>query len=479
MSASKEEIAAEIKDKGNVAFKAKEYRNAAELYKKAIEAHATAACYGNLAQVHIKLEEYGLALADADNALKCDATYVKAYYRKGSAFMALGKFKDALKQFQAVVKAKPKSKVAKQKLKECKKIVQRERFQRAIASEHTKPASEAFDLKSMTVDASYTGPRLATDEKITLKFVKAAVDHMKAQKKIDIKIVGDVILRTIELLKRRNTLMDIEMPKKSGKFTVIGDVHGQFYDLLNIFELNGLPSEENPYLFNGDFVDRGSFSVEVILTLFMYQLLYPKGLYLTRGNHETKNMNKMYGFEGEVKHKYTEKLMAVFQECFCWLPLCAVIEKKVFVVHGGIFTQDGVTLDDIRKIPRTCEPPESGPMCDMLWSDPSPHMGRHPSKRGVSSKEFGADVTKRFLENNGLELLVRSHEVKQEGYEVMHDGKCVTIFSAPNYCDQMGNKGAMMIFDRDMVPTFKQFTAVPHPPIKPMAYAQQANMFGF
>ena len=136
-------------------------------------------------------------------------------------------------------------------------------------------------------------------------------------------------------------------------------------------------------------------------------------------------------------------------------------------------------MDDIRKIKRNGEPPESGPFCDMLWSDPSPRPGRHPSKRGVSSKEFGEDVTKAFLAHNNLDLVVRSHEVKQEGYEVMHDGKCVTIFSAPNYCDQMGNKGAIMIFDKDMVPTFRQFNAVEHPPIKPMAYAQMANQFGF
>ena len=389
--------------------------------------------------------------------------------------MALGKFKPALAQFKAVAKMKPKSKMARTKLNECKKIVQRERFQRAIASEHTQSASETLNLKSMIVPDDYDGPRLDGGP-ITLAFVRAAIAYMKSQKRLHVRVVSEILLRSIAYLKKRPTLMDIDAPEK---FTVCGDTHGQFYDLCNIFELNGEPSPTNPYLFNGDFVDRGSFSVEVILTLLMWQLLHPTGMYLTRGNHETRNMNKMYGFDGEVKYKYNEKTLAVFAETFQWLPLCAVISKKVFVVHGGIFTEDGVTLDQIRKIRRDREAPESGPMCDMLWSDPSPMKGRHTSKRGVSSKEFGEDVTKRFLESNGLDLLVRSHEVKQEGYEVAHDGKCVTIFSAPNYCDSMGNKGAMMIFDRDMVPTFKQFTAVPHPPIKPMAYAQNANMFGF
>jgi len=226
-------------------------------------------------------------------------------------------------------------------------------------------------------------------------------------------------------------------------------------------------------------VDRGSFAVENVLTLFMWQLLHPTAVYLTRGNHETKNMNKIYGFEGEVVHKYDQKVMDLFTEAFNWLPLCSCVANKVFAVHGGIFSKDGVTLDDIRKIRRNCEPPDTGPFCDMLWADPSLFKGRHPSKRGVSSLDFGEDITKAFLKLNGLDLLVRSHEVQEEGYKVIHDGKCVTIFSAPNYCDQMGNKGAMMVFDKDMTPTFKQFVHVPHPPIKPMAYAPNMSMFGF
>jgi serine/threonine-protein phosphatase 5 len=150
---------------------------------------------------------------------------------------------------------------------------------------------------------------------------------------------------------------------------------------------------------------------------------------------------------------------------------------KVFVVHGGLFSDDGVTLEDIRKIERGKEPPTSGIFSDMLWSDPQPFPGRSPSKRGVSCM-FGPDITKQFLDLNGLELLIRSHEVKEEGYLVEHDGKCITVFSAPNYCDQMGNKGAMIIFeDKDMAPNFLQYDAVPHPAIPPMAY-QPSNMFG-
>ena len=325
-----------------------EISEACEFYTKSIEVCPTAAVYGNLAQCRLKLETYGLALTDADKALELDPKYIKAYYRKGSAFMALGKFKDALRQFAAVVKAKPKSKSAKQKLKQCKKIIQRERFLKAIETEMTKPVSETYDLKSLVVPDTYDGPTLDDSEDITEIFVKQALTWMKNQKFIHKKFVAMILMRTIKYLSKRPTLMDISFLDNTDKFTVCGDTHGQFYDLLNIFKINGDPSPKNPYLFNGDFVDRGSFSVEVILTLFMYQLLHPKGMYLTRGNHETKNMNKLYGFEGEVKHKFDEKIMSLFAEAFQWLPLCAVIEKKVFVVRFCVCVCLGARISSLQ-----------------------------------------------------------------------------------------------------------------------------------
>jgi len=253
-------------------------------------------------------------------------------------------------------------------------------------------------------------------------------------------------------------------------FTVCGDIHGQFYDLLNIFKLNGLPSPSNPYLFNGDFVDRGSFSVECVVTLFAFKVLYPRHMHLTRGNHESKYLNNMYGFAGEVKSKYNETMMMLFSEVFQTLPLGTLLNNKVLVVHGGLFSKDGIKIADLQKLDRFREPPEDGPMCEMLWSDPQPAPGRAPSKRGTAI-QFGPDVTRRFLDDNGLELLVRSHEVKDQGYEVEADGRLITVFSAPNYCDQIGNKGAFIRFEADMKPQFTSFEAVPHPAVKPMAFA--------
>jgi serine/threonine-protein phosphatase 5 len=310
------------------------------------------------------------------------------------------------------------------------------------------------------------------------------MERFKEQKGLHNKVVVQMLLLMKNVLVTTPTLQDIAIPNTAaegeepeGHITVCGDTHGQFYDLLNIFELGGMPSPTNPYLFNGDYCDRGSFSVEVVLTLFAWKLCHPAGLYLGRGNHETKNMNKIYGFEGEVKHKHNETIMNLFTEIFNWLPLCACIQQKVFVTHGGLCAQDGVKLDDIRKVARNREPPDSGIMSDLMWSDPQPFAGKGPSKRGVGLS-FGPDVTKQFLDDNNLELLVRSHEVKDEGYLVEHDGKCITIFSAPNYCDQMGNKGAFIRFGHDCKPNFTQYDAVPHPDIKPMAYAQNMGAFG-
>ncbi|KAA8525026.1 hypothetical protein F0562_011336 [Nyssa sinensis] len=497
--------AEEIKLLANEAFKAHKYSQSIDLYTQAIELNSQNAVYwANRAFAHTKLEEYGSAIQDASKTIEIDPKYSKGYYRRGAAYLAMGKFKEALKDFQQVKRISPNDPDASKKLKECEKAVTKLKFEEAIAvpdSERrsvadsidfhsigtgtrssyippqvaavavtvvvmavllvvvgTKAAAVAaagmttvlvvmgtcwwvscnggFFTKSqmldLDVELQYSGARIEGDV-VTLDFVKKMMDDFKNQKCLHKRYAFQIVLQTREMLRALPSLVDINIP--NGKhFTVCGDVHGQFYDLLNIFELNGLPSDENPYLFNGDFVDRGSFSVEVILTLFAFKCMSPSAIYLSRGNHESKSMNKIYGFE-------------------------------------GLFSVDGVKLSDIKAIDRFCEPPEEGLMCELLWSDPQPQPGRGPSKRGVGLS-FGADVTKNFLQENNLDLVVRSHEVKDEGYEIEHNGKLITVFSAPNYCDQMGNKGAFIRFEaRDLKPNIVTFSAVPHPDVKPMAYA--------
>ncbi|KAL1555705.1 Serine/threonine-protein phosphatase 5 [Salvia divinorum] len=464
--------AEELKAQANGAFKAHKYSLSIDLYSQAIELNKDNAVYwANRAFAHTKLEEYGSAIQDASSAIEIDPKYSKGYYRRGAAYLAMGKFKEALKDFQQVKRLCPNDPDAAKKLKECEKAVMKLKFEEAISvpESERRSVADSIDYHTIEVDSQYSGARMEGDV-VTLDFVKKMLDDFKNQKFLHKRYACQIVLQLRDVLRELPSLVDIHVP--DGKhFTVCGDVHGQFYDLLNIFELNGLPSEDNPYLFNGDFVDRGSFSLEVILTLFAFKCMCPSAIYLSRGNHESKSMNKIYGFEGEVRSKLNDTFVELFAEVFCWLPLAHVINNKVFIVHGGLFSVDGVKLSDIRAIDRFCEPPEEGLMCELLWSDPQPQLGRGPSKRGVGLS-FGGDVTKRFLQDNNLDLVVRSHEVKDEGYEIDHDGKLITVFSAPNYCDQMGNKGAFIRFEApDLKPNIATFSSVPHPDVKPMAYA--------
>ncbi|ORY10584.1 Metallo-dependent phosphatase-like protein [Clohesyomyces aquaticus] len=321
----------------------------------------------------------------------------------------------------------------------------------------------------MVVDAGYDGVKLGNE--MTLEFIEDMIERFKDGKKIARKYVFQIILAVMDLVRKEPTMVEFDV-EDGNEITVCGDTHGQFFDLMEIFRLAGKPSETKSYLFNGDFVDRGSWSTEVALTLYAYKWLYPNTFFLNRGNHETDDMNRMYGFEGECRAKYTERVFKLFSESFSALPLATLIGKKYFVLHGGLFSDDNVSLDDVRKLDRfkQRQPGQSGLMMEMLWTDPQTQPGRGPSKRGVGL-QFGPDVTKRFCEKNNIEAIIRSHEVRMEGYEVEHDGRCITVFSAPHYCDSTGNKGAFIKIGPDYKLKYTKFDAVPHPNIKPMAYA--------
>eukprot|EP00903_Cladosiphon_okamuranus_P017863 g16439.t1 len=460
-----------LKLEGNALLAESKLVQAVAKYTAAIELHPTAIYLSNRAFCYVKLEQFGLAILDADLALTLDSKYVKAYYRRGSAYMALAKYKLAVKDFRKVTKMQPKSKEAAAKLKASEKMQKEAAFAAAIMTDADVPLAEEINPDEIAVDSGYDGPRLEDSGEVTMEFCEAMMARFQESKLIHKKYIVQILCQVYKVLKNSPSLMRLHVPEgEGGHFTVCGDTHGQFYDVLNIFKLNGLPSAKNPYLFNGDFVDRGSFSLEVVTTFLALKLAEPDGIFLTRGNHESKNMNKIYGFEGEVKHKYDQTVMTLFAEVFCWLPLAATLDGGVFITHGGLPAEDSCKLDDIAAVRRGREPPDSGIMSDLMWSDPQPFAGRSPSKRGVGMA-FGPDITKAFLEGNDLKLLVRSHEVKEEGYLVEHDGKCITVFSAPNYCDQMGNKGAFIRFGSDLEPQFTTFEASPHPAIRPMAYA--------
>lgn len=460
-----------FKEEANEYFKNQVFDKAIELYTKAIDLNPTVAVYyGNRSIAYLKTEYFGCALKDASKAIMLDKNYVKGYYRRAAAYMSLGKFKLASKDYKTVTKARPNDKDAMEKYTECCKILKILAFEKAISvEENKKNIADTINLEAMAIEDEYTGPKLE-DGKVTSKFMQDLLDWYKNQKKLHRKYAYQILLDVKAWFMAQPSLVDITIPEDS-KFTICGDIHGQYYDLLNIFELNGLPSETNPYLFNGDFVDRGSFSVECIFTLFGFKLLYPNHFFMSRGNHESATMNQMYGFDGEVKAKYSSLMADLFTEVYNWLPLAHCLNKRVLVMHGGLFSRDDVTLDEIRQIDRNRQPPEEGLMCELLWSDPQPQTGRAPSKRGIGV-QFGPDVTENFLAVNKLDYIVRSHEVKNEGYEVGHNGKCITVFSAPNYCDTMGNQGAFITLNgKDMKPYFTSYEAVTHPNVRPMVYA--------
>ena len=157
------------------------------------------------------------------------------------------------------------------------------------------------------------------------------------------------MLKVKEILSQTPSLVEVKVPE-NGKVVVYGDVHGQYYDLLNALTLSDLPSPTNILIFNGDLVDRGSWSVEVIMLILAMKATFPDYVHISRGNHETKSMNKVYGFEGEVRAKYTELCFDLFLEVFNYLPLAHVIDNKVFICHGGLFSDDNVTLQDIKNV---------------------------------------------------------------------------------------------------------------------------------
>ena len=235
--------------------------------------------------------------------------------------------------------------------------------------------------------------------------------------------------------------------------TVCGDTHGQYPDLLRLFDIGGFPPETN-YIFLGDYVDRGKQSIETICLLLAYKIKYEENFFLLRGNHESASINRIYGFYDECKKRYNLKLWKLFTDCFNSLPIAACIDDKILLMHGGL-SPELTSLDQLRKIIRPTDIPEEGMLCDLVWSDPDPNCKLWGANdRGVSVV-FGQRILEKFLNKNDLDLLCRAHQVVEEGYEFFGDKQLVTIFSAPNYCGEFDNAGAMMVVDESLMCSFK------------------------
>ena len=232
-----------------------------------------------------------------------------------------------------------------------------------------------------------------------------------------------------------------------------GDLHGQYFDLLRLFEYGGFPPDSN-YLFLGDYVDRGKQSLETICLLLAYKIKYPENFFLLRGNHECASINRIYGFYDECKRRYSIKLWKTFTDCFNCLPVAAVVDEKIICMHGGL-SPDLQRLDQISRIMRPTDVPDTGLLCDLLWSDPDKDVsGWGENDRGVSYT-FGADIVQKFLDEHDLDLVCRAHQVVEDGYEFFAKRQLVTVFSAPNYCGEFDNAGAMMSVDDTLMCSFQ------------------------
>lgn len=251
-----------------------------------------------------------------------------------------------------------------------------------------------------------------------------------------------------EVFLSQPTLVELSPPVK-----IVGDVHGQYSDLIRLFEMCGFPPASN-YLFLGDYVDRGKQSLETILLLLCYKIKYPENFFLLRGNHECANVTRVYGFYDECKRRCNIKTWKTFIDVFNCLPIAAIVASKIFCVHGGL-SPSLHSMDDIKRIQRPTDVPDYGLLNDLLWSDPSDTaLDWEDNERGVSYC-FGKAVINDFLVRYDMDLICRAHMVVEDGYEFWNDRTLVTVFSAPNYCGEFDNYGACMSVSEDLLCAFE------------------------
>ncbi|KAM6385376.1 serine/threonine-protein phosphatase with EF-hands 1 [Alca torda] len=369
--------------------------------------------------------------------------------------------------------------------------------------------------KKIDVPDSYCGPRLSFP--LTVEDANALLHAFRNEQLLHARYVLQLLSETRRVLKEMPNITHLST-SYSKEITVCGDLHGKLDDLLLIFYKNGLPSEQNRYVFNGDFVDRGQNSMEILIILFAFLLIYPNDLHLNRGNHEDYIMNLRYGFTKEVSKKYKDhgkQILCLLRDVFSWLPLATIIDSKVLILHGGI--SDTTDLEFLNALERNklkslMRPPKSvrdrqdqvkeripttrpskhianrnvagetqhisslgssepsgsnlppeptlkewKQILDILWSDPRSQNGCTPNKCRGGGCYFGPDVTAKLFEKYNLKMLIRSHEFKPEGYEISHDGKVITIFSASNYYEEGSNRGAYIKLNPELIPRFVQY----------------------
>ena len=317
------------------------------------------------------------------------------------------------------------------------------------------------------LDSKLLFPR-STPGKPDWKLLK---EHLKVEGRVSKTDCIQLIESAVSIFRRERTLIELKDP-----VTIVGDIHGQFFDMIRMFELGG-DVESTKYLFLGDYVDRGSFSIEVVILLYALKINYPGTIFMLRGNHECRQMTSFFNFREECLYKYDEEIYSIIMDSFDTLPLSCIVNNKFLAVHGGISPELN-TLEDILRIQRFQETPRVGIYCDLLWADPvdsesgeTPDQYKNNEVRGCSFY-YNVRAVKAFLKRNKLLSVIRAHEAQLDGYK-MHRWNgtsefpvVITIFSAPNYCDVYNNKGAIIKFNNNNL-NIQQFNYTAHPYILP------------
>ncbi|XP_035398023.1 serine/threonine-protein phosphatase with EF-hands 1 isoform X2 [Cygnus atratus] len=328
-----------------------------------------------------------------------------------------------------------------------------------------KADSYLTEYENIEVPDSYCGPRLSFP--LTLADANALLHAFKDGQLLHAHYVLQLLCETRRVLKEKPNINLVSV-SYSKEITVCGDLHGNLDDLFLIFYKNGLPSEKKPYVFNGDFVDRGRNSMEILIILFAFLLIYPNDVHLNRGNHEDYVINLRYGFSNEVLNKYKLKSLMrppkpeadreeqAKEGTPAARPSTCAANEHVTRKTRGVSSSGSTELSRPNS--------QSGPtlkewkqVLDILWSDPRKQNGCVPNKRRGGGCYFGPDTTARLLERYNLKMLIRSHEFKREGYELTHGGKVITIFSASNYYEEGSNRGAYIRLNPDLIPHFVQY----------------------
>ena len=278
------------------------------------------------------------------------------------------------------------------------------------------------------------------------KLIESRKGQLCSNVKLSEREIFTVINKALQIFKNEPVMLELEPP-----IYICGDIHGQFYDLLRVFDILKYPPESK-FLFLGDYVDRGKKSLECILLLLCLKIKYPTRIYLLRGNHESEDVNRTYGFFDECKRKVSIKIYKQFCNLFNHLPITALVGEKILCMHGGL-SYDLKDINQLKLIQKPTEIPDSGLLCDLVWSDPDENLFLDFCKnneRGISVC-FSKTAVEDFTKNNDIDLICRAHQVVEEGFQFFADMKLITVFTAPNYMGEFDNKGGILKVNEDMI----------------------------